>query len=300
MAKYFIENNIALPVEVELASEFRYKKNFFTSKAIVIFVSQSGETADTLAALNNVKRQNIPTLSICNVKESSIARASDSVIYTRAGLEIGVASTKAFISQMAALYLLMIYIGQEKKQFNNLQIKKHISEFVKLPALMTALLEKSSCYKEIAATCRKFKDIMFIGRNISYPISLEAALKLKEISYLHAEGYAAGELKHGPIAIIDKNVLLIAIIHDDELSEKTISNMLEVKAREAFIMAVSNVNKDLFGNNINILIEFPKCDSSLSPFLTILPLQLFAYYMADQMGLDIDKPRNLAKSVTVE
>jgi len=234
------------------------------------------------------------------VRDSSIARETDAVFYTFAGPEIGVASTKAFTCQMAALYLVMLNISEEKDRLSEKQISQYIKDIIKLPAMVTSILERADEIKEIAGECRHFKDVMFIGRNINYPIAMEAALKLKEISYLHAEGYAAGELKHGPIAIIDDSVLLVAIIQSSDLSEKIISNMLEVKARDAVIMGVTNIKSEDLEKETNYLVKIPQCPDYLTPFLFIIPLQLYSYYIADQMGLDIDKPRNLAKSVTVE
>lgn len=287
VGKYLIEKYANIPVYVEVASEYRYKLNFYDEKTLVILVSQSGETADTLACLKKVKEDGIDTLGIVNVVGSSVARESKYVMYTKAGCEIAVATTKAYLAQLAVFSVITMYLT------NNKDLLEEIST---IPTLITNLINKD--YKVIAKEIYKNKDIFFIGRGIDYSIAMEGSLKLKEISYINSVAYQAGELKHGTISLIEKNTPVIAISTDDTLSEKTISNIKEVKARGAKVIFVTNqnINDDFY----NIKIDIPRVTELLQPILTIVPLQLLAYEVAKLNKCDIDKPRNLAKSVTVE
>lgn len=287
IGKYLIEKYANIPVYVEVASEYRYKHNFYDKNTLVILVSQSGETADTLASLRKAKEDGIDTLSIVNVVGSSIARESKYVIYTKAGCEIAVATTKAYLAQVTIFACLTMYLT------NNKTLLKTIEN---IPKLINNLIDKD--YKNIAKEIYKNKNIFFIGRSIDYSLCMEGSLKLKEISYINSVAYQAGELKHGTISLIEKNTPVIAISTDDTLTEKTISNIKEVKARGAKVIFITNQNID--SDFYNIKIEIPKVDEILQPILTIIPLQLIAYEVARLNKCDIDKPRNLAKSVTVE
>lgn len=289
VGKYLIEKYANIPVYVEIASEYRYMKNFYDKKTLIIFISQSGETADTLACIRKVKEDNIDTLSIVNVVGSSVARESKYVIYTKAGCEIAVATTKAYLTQVAVLSLLTIYLS------NNLtdELKEEIN---KLPNLLEDIINID--YKNIAKEIYKNKDVFFIGRGIDYSLCMEGALKLKEISYINAVAYQAGELKHGTISLIEKNTPVIAVSTDEYLMEKTISNIKEVKSRGAKVIFLTN--KDIDSDFYDFKIQIPKLNEILQSILTIVPLQLLAYEVAKLNNCDIDKPRNLAKSVTVE
>ena len=289
VGKYLIEKYANIPVYVEIASEYRYMKNFYDKKTLIIFISQSGETADTLACIKKVKEDKIDTLGIVNVVGSSVARETKYVIYTKAGCEIAVATTKAYLTQVAVLALLTMYLS------NNLtdELKEEIN---KLPKLIEKIINID--YKNIAKEIYKNKDVFFIGRGVDYSLCMEGALKLKEISYINAVAYQAGELKHGTISLIEKNTPVIAVSTDDYLMEKTISNIKEVKSRGAKVIFVSN--KDTNNDFYDYKIEIPKVNEILQSILTIVPLQLLAYEVAKLNGCDIDKPRNLAKSVTVE
>ncbi len=287
VGKYLIEKYANIPVYVEVASEYRYKHNFYDEKTLVILVSQSGETADTLACLKKVKEDGIDTLGIVNVVGSSVARESKYVMYTKAGCEIAVATTKAYLAQLTVFSVITMYLTNNKTL---------IEEISTIPTLIDNLINKD--YKPIAKEIYKNKDIFFIGRGIDYSIAMEGSLKLKEISYINSVAYQAGELKHGTISLIEKNTPVIAISTDDTLSEKTISNIKEVKARGAKVIFVTNQN--INDNFYDIKIDIPRVNELLQPILTIVPLQLLAYEVAKLNKCDIDKPRNLAKSVTVE
>lgn len=287
IGKYLIEKYANIPVYVEVASEYRYKHNFYDKNTLVIFVSQSGETADTLACLRKVKENNIDTLSIVNVVGSSIARESKYVMYTKAGCEIAVATTKAYLAQVTVFSLLTMYLT------NNKNIVKEIEN---IPELINNLINKD--YKSIAKEIYKNNNIFFIGRGIDYSLCMEGSLKLKEISYINSVAYQAGELKHGTISLIEKNTPVIAVSTDPTLIEKTISNIKEVKARGAKVIFITN--QDITGDFYDFKIEIPKTNEILQSILTIIPLQLIAYEVAKLNKCDIDKPRNLAKSVTVE
>ena len=301
MAKYWFEQLTSLDVSVDIASEFRYRKNRFKKDALYVFVSQSGETADTYGALDLCNKNNVKTCSIVNVVESSIARDSKFVLPIHCGPEIGVASTKAFIGQMLVLYLLCIKIAKDRKDIT----KKIFSEKIKsLKSLSELIKESLKTENEIQSICNSFieaKGSMFLGRGYSFPIALEGALKLKELAYVHAEGYPAGEMKHGPLALIEDGMPVVVLAPKDTYYKKTISNMQEVIARGAKVLLITNKSKDeVYSENIWQTIEVENTSEDLFPFLVTVPLQKLAYYSALKKGYDIDKPRNLAKSVTVE
>ena len=300
VAKYWFEEFTSLNIEVDIASEFRYRKVRFDKKALYIFVSQSGETADTYAALDLCKRQNVKTCSVINVVESSIARNSDCVLPIHAGPEIGVASTKAFLGQMLVLYLLSLKISEVRNDMQNLEYKKKISELKKLPKLISEALKEEEKIQLIAKDIYESKGSMFLGRGSSFPIALEGALKLKELSYLHAEGYPAGEMKHGPLALIEDGLPVVVIAPKDKYFEKTLSNMQEVIARGGKVLLLTNSDGKVISENIRFQINLPDSDLTLTPFIFTIPLQLLSYHVALFKKCDIDKPRNLAKSVTVE
>lgn len=297
IGKNLIENYANIPVDVEIASEYRYKKHFFNEKELVIVVSQSGETADTLASLKLAKENKIDTLGIINVKESSIARESDIVLYTEAGNEIAVATTKAYSTQVALFSLISLTIANKNNLLNKDEIIEILKEIKLLPNKIEQLIN-NDIYQKIAEEIYKDDDIFFLGRGIDYAIALEGSLKLKEISYIHSEAYAAGELKHGTISLIDKDTPIIAIITDNSIKDKTISNVKEVKARGAKTILISNENLDNSCFDKKVII--PSIHPLLQPLLTVIPLQLIAYEVAKLRDCDIDKPKNLAKSVTVE
>lgn len=291
VGKYLIENFANIPVDVEIASEFRYKKLFLDDTSLVIAISQSGETADTLEAVKISKRYKAYTLGIVNVEDSSIARETDSVLYTKAGPEIAVATTKAYLSQITLLSFIANRLSMIKDNTFSDDLKS-------LPILIEKIIDNDQLYDDISNVLYKHEDVFFIGRGIDYSISMEASLKLKEIAYIHSEAYPAGELKHGTISLIDKNTPVIGIATDEDIISKTISNIKEVKARGANVILLTNSNEDY--DCFDTLIKIPKINPLLQPILNIIPLQLIAYMTADKRGCDIDKPRNLAKSVTVE
>ena len=300
MAKYWIEEFTSLDVEADIASEFRYRKVKLNSSDLYIFVSQSGETADIYAALEKCKKNNIKTCGIVNVVESSIARSADFVLPIYAGPEIGVASTKAFIGQMLVLYLLTIKISKERGDIDNETYKKLVIEIKKIPELIKETLSKQNDIQIIARDFINAKGIMYLGRGYSYPIAMEGALKLKELSYIHAEGYAAGEMKHGPLALIEDGMPVIVLAPKDRYFEKTISNMQEVIARGGKVLMITDDTSKTMNENIRFKFQFPKTSESANPFLMSIPIQFLAYHVALLKNCDIDKPRNLAKSVTVE
>ena len=298
VGKSLIEEYANVPVDVEIASEFRYKKLFLDENSLVIAVSQSGETADTLAAVEIAKKNNADTLGIINVVGSSIARESDLVLYTKAGSEIAVATTKAYSTQTALLSLIALNIGQ--KNISKAELKELLESIKKLPAQMEILLNKDKKYQEIAETIYNKEDIFFIGRDIDYAIAMEGSLKLKEISYIHSEAYPAGELKHGTISLIEEGTPVISIVTNKNIAEKTISNIKEVKSRGAEVILLTNSECDVDSDFYNKKIVIPTTHKLIQPLLTILPLQKISYEVAKLRGADIDQPKNLAKSVTVE
>jgi len=295
IGKYLIEKIAGIPVEVDYASEYRYRSHIVGPNNLLVVVSQSGETADTLGALREIK--NCETLGIVNIVGSTISREVNSGIYLHAGPEIGVASTKAFTSQVTALILLALYF---KKERTGILDQELVAELLMIPEEIQGLLNQADKIKEIAKNLTAAKNILYLGRGINFPVALEGALKLKEVSYIHAEGYPAAEMKHGPIALIDENMFVVFIINHGPIFEKIISNMQEVKARGGKIIAICDLENDVIKKLADYIIMVPAVSEELSPLINIIPLQLLAYYVADLNGINVDKPRNLAKSVTVE
>ena len=301
MAKYWFEELTTLDVNIDIASEFRYRKNRFKNDTLYIFVSQSGETADTYAALDLCNKNNMKTCAVVNVIESSIARDSNFVLPIHCGPEIGVASTKAFLGQILVLYILSLKLSSLRNEIDNKDYQQKIKDLKNLPKLIEVTLLVDNDIQAIASTFNEAKGSMFLGRGFSYPIALEGALKLKELSYVHAEGYPAGEMKHGPLALIEEGMPVVVLAPRDNYYKKTISNMQEVVARGAKVLLITNKSKDeIVSENIWERIEVETTNDDLLPFLLTIPLQKLAYYSALKKGYDIDKPRNLAKSVTVE
>jgi len=301
MAKYWFEELTSLDVNVDIASEFRYRKNRFKTDTLYVFVSQSGETADTYAALDLCNKNGMKTCAVVNVIESTIARDSQFVLPIHCGTEIGVASTKAFLGQILILYILVLKLGSERSDLGKKDFSKKLKDLRNLPKLVEETLLIDNKIQNISNTFNKAKGSMFLGRGFSYPIALEGALKLKELSYIHAEGYPAGEMKHGPLALIEEGMPVVVLAPRDNYYKKTISNMQEVIARGAKVLLITNKSKDeIVSENIWETIEVETTNQDLLPFLLTIPLQKLAYYSALKKGFDIDKPRNLAKSVTVE
>ncbi len=300
VAKYWLEELSTIDVEIDIASEFRYRNLKFNKDNLYIFVSQSGETADTAAALDICKKNKVKTCAIVNAVESSIARNSDWVLPIHAGPEIGVASTKAFLGQMIVLYILSLKLSKIRNDIDKKTFEKKIKNLINLPKAIKQSLDVEVNIQKMAKEFIDAKGSMFLGRGLSFPIALEGALKLKELSYLHAEGYPAGEMKHGPLALIEEGLPVIVIAPKDKYFEKTLSNMQEVIARGGKIFFITDNRKDLINENIRFGIRVPSLDVMLSPILLTVPIQLLAYHVALLKGCDIDKPRNLAKSVTVE
>ena len=301
IGKFMFEELAKIPTEVEYASEFRYRHPLLDKNTLVIAISQSGETADTIAALKEAKSHGVKTLSICNVMGSSITRISDGVIYTRAGPEIGVASTKAFTTQLAVLYLLTILLAKLRKTLNEKQIKDMIEGIRKIPLQLQSVLDEDDEILKCAELYYHKLNSIYLGRGVNFPIALEGALKLKEVSYMHAEGYPAAEMKHGPIALIDKNMPVVFIApHDVYTYKKVLGNIEEVKARGGIIITIATENDKLIPKKSKHTIFIPRTLYTLSSILAAVPLQLLAYHIADKLGRDIDRPRNLAKSVVVE
>ncbi len=300
VGKFLLEELAGLPTEVDYGSEFRYRSTPLDADSLVLVVSQSGETADTLAALEGSKAKGASTLAVCNVVDSSIARKSDMVVYTHAGPEISVASTKAFTTQLTALYLLALHLGQRRGVLDRDRGRQLIEDIVTLPALVQATLEKTKAIGKIAKKYGHASDFLYLGRGINYPIALEGALKLKELSYIHAEGYPAGEMKHGPIALIDKQMPVVVLLPKDPVYEKTLSNMKEVEARGGRIIALTDTPSPELEEIAWEIIPVPTTNHLIMPILLSIPLQLLAYHVAVYRGTDVDQPRNLAKSVTVE
>jgi glucosamine--fructose-6-phosphate aminotransferase (isomerizing) len=305
--KYMLEQFARIPVEVDYASEFRYRDPVINEKTLLVVISQSGETADTIAALREAKERGAKILSICNVQGSMITRESDGTILTHAGPEIGVASTKAFTAQMIALYLFGLYFGQLRGALTADEAKHHAQELAELPVKIEHLLSESDSLEELARELHRSTDFLYLGRGINFPVALEGALKLKEISYIHAEGYPAGEMKHGPNALIDERLPVVVINTYEEGNraselryEKTHSNIVEVKAREGRVVSVLTEGDKMSADASDHVIEIPASSDLLSPILAVIPLQLLAYHIAVRRGCDVDQPRNLAKSVTVE
>jgi glucosamine--fructose-6-phosphate aminotransferase (isomerizing) len=300
VGKFLIEASARIPVEVDLASEFRYRDPVVSADDLVVGISQSGETADTLAALKEAKARGARTLAICNVVDSAIPRASDGALYTHAGPEIGVASTKCFTAQLAALSLLAIHLGRRSGGLGGAAAAELIKELLLIPQKMSETLGWLGDLRELAHKYKDAKDFLYLGRGPNYPIALEGALKLKEISYIHAEGYAAGEMKHGPIALIDDGIPVVVIAPKGKGYEKVLSNLAQVRAREGHVIAIATRGDDAIAEQCRDVLWVPDAPGLLQPLLTVLPLQLLAYAVALARGNDVDQPRNLAKSVTVE
>jgi glutamine---fructose-6-phosphate transaminase (isomerizing) len=299
IGEYLIENLAKIPVEVEYASEFRYRDAIIKEDDVVFVISQSGETADTLAAAKEAKQKGALVLGIVNAVGTTIARETEAGVYIHAGPEIGVASTKAFTSQITVLAQLAIYLGR-MGHLNQLDGKKIAGALEKIPAQVEEILEHADSIKEIAGVFKDVKNCLYLGRGYNYPVALEGALKLKEISYIHAEGYPAAEMKHGPIALIDEDMPVVFIATKDEIYDKVISNIEEVKARKGKVIAIATEGDEKIKNIVDKVIYVPETIACLTPLLTVIPMQLLSYYAAVNLGLDVDRPRNLAKSVTVE
>ena len=300
VGKYVVENLARVSVEVDIASEFRYRKPILSKDTLVIVISQSGETADTIAAMREAKNQGLKVLAITNVKGSTISREADAVIYTQAGMEISVASTKAYITQLLVIYLLAIRIAQIKGQISESKASELLAELKAIPEKAKQLLDSKESVQRFAARRFRDKSTFFIGRGMDYALAMEASLKLKEVSYVHSEAYAAGELKHGTIALIEDNTLVVALATQHTLLEKTVSNIQEVKARGAFVLGVLQNKDAASADQMDDCFIIPDTLDIFAPMLGVIPMQMFAYYAAVQKGCDVDKPRNLAKSVTVE
>jgi len=300
VGKFLIENIARIPCEVDLASEFRYREPVVGATDLVVAISQSGETLDTLAAVKEATARGARTLAICNVVDSAIARTCQKVLYTHAGPEVGVASTKCFTAQLAALTLLAIHLGRRNRALGDATATELVSELVQIPTKMSETLRSLGNLRELARKYMHARDFLFLGRGTNYPIALEGALKLKEISYIHAEGYAAGEMKHGPIALIDDGLPVVVIATKGKGYDKVLSNLAEVRAREGHVIAVATKGDETIKTLCQDVLWVDDAPSLLQPLLTVLPLQLLAYAMAVARGTDVDQPRNLAKSVTVE
>lgn len=300
VGKYLLEKLVQIPVECDLASEFRYRSPLVDANTLVIAISQSGETADTLAAVKEARSRGAKVLGIVNAKESSMTREVDGLVYIHAGPEIGVASTKAYIAMLTALTLLALMLGKIRSVLTPEYVQQMIKELKILPQQIERVLDKHEKIRELAALFQHSHSFLYLGRGFNYPTALEGALKLKEISYIHAEAYAAGEMKHGPIALIDDQMPVMAIVTASDVYDKTVSNLKEVQARSGRLLAIVTEGDTEMSHLTEHLIEVPEVSDILSPIINVIPLQLFAYYVADLRGLDVDQPRNLAKSVTVE
>ena len=300
VAKYAIEKTVRIPVEIDIASEFRYRDPIIDENVLVLVISQSGETADTLAALREAKKLGARVLSIVNVVGSSIANESDDVLYTWAGPEISVATTKAYSTQLCVVYLLVLYMADLLGTISNQEYQNYVADLEALPSLIEKTISDTKQIQAVAGKYHQCENIFFIGRNIDYALSLEGSLKLKEISYIHSEAYAAGELKHGSISLIEDGTLVVSLATYEALFDKMMSNIKEVKARGATVLSLTTEDKTIIESETDEVFYIPNINSMMAPSLAVLPLQLFAYYVADNRGCDIDKPRNLAKSVTVE
>jgi len=300
IGKNVIEKLVKIPVEVDIASEFRYREPILSPETLVIVISQSGETADTLAALREAKKQGCRVMAVTNVVGSSVSREADDVIYTWAGPEIAVASTKAYTTQLAAMYLLALHFGQIRGTIKEGFVRELITELRNIPAKVQEILDEAGKIQELGKMFIGVEDTFFIGRGLDYSVALEGSLKLKEISYIHAEAYAAGELKHGTLALIEDNVPVIALATQEDLFEKTLSNIQEVKARGAKVIGVAFKGNADMKKSSDFVYYIPRAHQFLAALLSVVPLQLLSYYVSVARGCDVDKPRNLAKSVTVE
>ncbi len=300
IAEYYFEKIAKIPTEVEFASEFRYRDPQLRENTLVLFISQSGETADTVAAIKTARLQNKPLMSLCNVPMSTIDRECEINMYMGCGTEVGVASTKAFTASIALLNAFAHYLGKLRGKVDEEYEHKIVRELLDIPSKMDKVLAYDKFFKEAAEKLKTYKGFLFIGRGVSYPISLEGALKLKELAYMHAEGYAAGEMKHGPIALIEKGMGVVAVAPHDDLFEKTISNVEEICARGGKVISIGTGQNEKLKRLSQSYLSLPECHWSLTPLLSVIPVQLLAYHVSDSLGHDVDQPRNLAKSVTVE
>ena len=300
VGEYLFEDLARISVEVEYASEFRYRHPIIEPDDVVIAISQSGETADTLAAVKLAKECGALVLGICNVVGSSIPRETDAGVYTHAGPEIGVASTKAFTAQVTVLAMMAILIGRKNNTLTDVQYRSYIKSLTEVPGKIEQILAQDDKYKNIASLYKLANNFLYLGRGYLFPVALEGALKLKEISYIHAEGYPAAEMKHGPIALIDHKMPVVVLATKDSSYEKIISNIQEVKARNGIVIAVVNEGETTIKNMADHVLEIPVTDNIFSPLLAVIPLQLVSYHIAVMRGCNVDQPRNLAKSVTVE
>ena len=300
VGRCFMEDLAGITAEVDNASEFRDRNFHVDENTLVVSVGQSGETADTLAAMAAVREKGGRLVTVCNVEGSQATRLAEGTLYLRSGLEIGVASTKTFVASMTVLSLLSVYLGQVRGTIDRASLEKIVAELAGLPHLLGRILAERATYERLARKYYRYEDFLYLGRGITYPIAMEGALKLKEISYIHAEGYPAGEMKHGPIALIDPNMPTIAIATDGPLYSKMVNNIKEVKARDGVVIAVATEGNLELPSQVDEVLYIPQCPEMLTPLLTAIPLQLLAYYIAVRRGCDVDQPRNLAKSVTVE
>lgn len=300
VGKYLIEQTARIPVEVDIASEFRYRKPIIQKNTLVITISQSGETADTLAAMRLANESNATTLSITNVQQSSIDREADGHLYMNSGVEVGVASTKAFTSTLALLNLLALEIAKSRNVLSKQAENDAVKDLLAVPSQLESVLAFDKYFSEAAIKLKEFKGFLYLGRGVNYPIAMEGALKLKELAYLHAEGYAAGEMKHGPLALIDSRMAIIVVAPTDDLIEKTVSNLQEAKARGGKIISIGTGENESLKSMSEYYLSLPSASWMTNPLIATVPLQLMAYHLADNLGLDVDQPRNLAKSVTVE
>ncbi|HKE86192.1 MAG TPA: glutamine--fructose-6-phosphate transaminase (isomerizing), partial [Vicinamibacterales bacterium] len=304
VGKYLIESLAQVPVEVDYGSEYRYRSPIVGPNELAVVITQSGETADTLAALREAKRRGASSIAICNVVGSMATREADGTVYTHAGPEIGVASTKAFTSQLVALHLLALHLAQVRGTLSSSAMRGHIEDLLHIPHIIEQAIKAATAMEKVAERFHARTDFLFLGRGINYPIALEGALKLKEISYIHAEGYPAGEMKHGPIALIDERMPVVAIAPDDAVFEKMIGNVQEAKARGGSVIAITSAGDERMASVLDsahhVILAMPRTSPLLTPIVMTIPLQLLAYYIAVRRGCDVDQPRNLAKSVTVE
>lgn len=300
VARHWIESLVRIPTEVDNSSEFRYRDPVIDGKTLVVSISQSGETADTLAAMDEALQKGAKQITLCNYPGTQSTRTADGTILIRSGLEICVAATKTFVCSLTTLYLLALFLAKKRGKLSDTDAMNHMQELVHLPSMMEQLLTDNSQYQKLANKYFKRSDFLFLGRGINYPLAMEGAIKLKEISYIHAEGYPAGEMKHGPISLIDENMPVVAIVPQDDLYEKMVSNVNEVKARGGTVIAIATKGDTDIADKADHVIYVPEATKNLSPMLVALPLQLLSYFIAVRRGCDVDQPRNLAKSVTVE
>jgi glucosamine--fructose-6-phosphate aminotransferase (isomerizing) len=300
VGKLLIERLARIPAEVDYGSEFRYRAPLVPTGTVAVAISQSGETADTLAAFREAKSRGALPLAVCNVQGSMLTREAAGSLLTHAGPEIGVASTKAFTAQLVALSLLALHLGRLRGTLSSEACRQHLAELTRIPHLMEQALQQEQAVDELSRTLTHATDFLYLGRGLNYPIALEGALKLKEISYVHAEGYPAGEMKHGPIALIDQAMPVVAIAVKDDLYDKMMSNVQQVKAREGTVIALASEGDEELARQLDHVVYLPQASPLLMPVLTAIPLQYFAYHIAVRRGCDVDQPRNLAKTVTVE